>query len=155
MVGDARSHSSAPDIHRCALGGGILAIGFLLAGCVGGGSSPSPTAPPSVAPSPTLAPPAPLAAPTASPSSGATGCVSLNLDYGQDARGKAGDPVDLARNAVAGLRAGDVVERGEAAGSVRIVRAGEIVGNVAYVSDGAGGWLLVGGTLCDGFSVRS
>jgi hypothetical protein len=83
--------------------------------------------------------------------------VGVNLDYAPNARGKSGDVVDLARTGVEGLRAGDVVERGDSAeggAAVRIVRAGEIVGNITYVSDGAGGWLLVGGTLCDGLSVR-
>jgi len=83
-------------------------------------------------------------------------CVTANVDYGEDARGKPGDPIELTRTAVDGLLAGDVVERGGypvETGSVRIVRAGEVVGHVRYGSDGHGGWLPLGGTLCEGLSV--
>jgi hypothetical protein len=81
--------------------------------------------------------------------------VSPSRDYAQGARGRSGDPVHLATEDITGIRAGDVVERDDAAGSVRIVRAGAIVGSVTYDADGAGGWLLMGGTLCDGLGVRS
>ena len=162
MSGDARSHPRAPAIYRRALGGAILAAGFVLAGCAGGGTtagSPSATVPPPVAPSPTVAP-APTAVPwaSASASSSTTACVSVNRDYWPDARGEAGDPVDLARTGVEGLRPGDVVERGdpvEGGTAVRIVRAGQIVGDVTYVSDGHGRWLLSGGMLCDGLGFKS
>ena len=146
---------------RCAAGGAILTAGLVLAGCAGGGTgSPSTTVTPTVVPTSTVAPaptavPTSTAAPTASPSSDGTSCVSPNLDYAQGARGKAGDPVDLAREDVTGLREGDVVERDNAEGSVRIVRAGAIVGSITYALDGAGGWLLMGGMLCDGLGLRS
>jgi hypothetical protein len=147
---------------RPSLGGAILATGFLLAGCVGGGvgnQSPttvfselaSPTAPPSTAP--TLTP-----VPQGSTSSGATGCVSLNIDYGPDARGKAGDLVGLASTTIAGIQAGDVVERGEptdGGSSVQVVRAGEVIGTVVYSPDRHGGWLPVSGVLCSGLSYKS
>jgi hypothetical protein len=82
--------------------------------------------------------------------------VSLIIDYAPDARGKPGDPLDLARAAVAGLQTGDVVERSDPAevGAVRIVRAGELVGNVTYASDETGGWLLDGGWLCGGLGFK-
>jgi hypothetical protein len=152
---------------RSALGEAILAAGLVLVGCAGGvTSSPSTTVPPSAASAPTVAPaqtvaPAPTPVPTstpvstAPPSSDTTSCVSPTFDYAQGARGKAGEPVDLARVDVGGIRPGDVVERDTAAGSVRIVRDGAVIGRVTYDPDGAGGWLLVGGTLCDGLGVRS
>ena len=68
------------------------------------------------------------------------------------------DPVDLARTAIAGLRADDVVERGDPAElgtAVQIVRAGEVIGSLTYVSDGKGAWLLVGGTLCAALGISS
>ncbi len=146
---------------RSALGGAILAAGFVLAGCGGGvQGSPSTTVPPSVASTTTIEPaPTPIptstAVSTARPSSNAASCVSPSFDYPQGARGKAGDPVELARVDVGGIRSGDVVEGDVAAGSVRIVRAGTVIGHVTYAPDGAGGWLLVGGTLCDGLGVGS
>jgi hypothetical protein len=140
----------------------ILAVGLLLAGCasavVGDQSQtaapsvpPLPTAPPSAAPS--LTP-----VPQASASSDASGCVSLNLDYGPDARGKAGDLVGVATTDIAGLQAGDVVKRDvptDVGSSVLIVRAGEIIGTVVYFPDQHGGWLLFSGVLCGGLGVKS
>lgn len=139
-----------------------LGATFLVIGCAAGGtpstSAPEPsmpTAAPSAVPSAT---PSVTPVPTASASSSTTGCVALNIDYAPDARGKAGDPVDLAKAVIAGLRAGDLVERGdptELGSAVRIVRAGETIGNLTYVSDAKGRWLLVGGTLCGGLGVKS
>lgn len=85
-------------------------------------------------------------------------CVSVNIDYAPDARGKAGDLVDLARTAIEGLQAGDVVERDvptDVGSGVRIVRAGEVIGTVVYFSDGNGGWLPSSGVLCGGLGFRS
>ena len=109
-----------------------------------------------VLPSGTGAAPAESSSPTATPPSGATDCVNASLDYGPDARGKPGEPVDLARSAISGLRAGDVLERADPAdaGAVQVVRAGEIVGTVTYMSDGHGGWLLVGGAMCAGLGIK-
>ena len=142
---------------------GGLTVTFLLTGCAAG-ATPSPSATeaatPAVAvatstPTPALAPTPPA---TAEASSGAAGCVSLNIDYGTDARGKAGDLVSLARTAIAGLQAGDVVERDvptDVGSGVRIVRAGEIIGTVVYFSDQHGGWLPDSGVLCGGLSFKS
>ena len=142
---------------------GGLTVTFLLTGCAAG-ATPSPSATeaatPAVAvatstPTPALAPTPPA---TAEASSGAAGCVSLNIDYAPDARGKAGDLVGLARAAIAGLRAGDVVQRDvptDVGSGVQIVRAGEVIGTVVYFPDQHGGWLLVTGYLCGGLGVSS
>jgi hypothetical protein len=85
------------------------------------------------------------------PSAGA--CVSGSLSYGPNATGRHGDPVALTRAVVSGIKPQDVVERGgypAEQGSVRIVRAGEVIGSLRFDSDGAGGWLLIDSTLCDG-----
>ena len=114
----------------------------------------SPTAPPSAAPSLTPVPQAPA-------SSGVSDCVSLNYNYGPDARGRAGDLVSLARTAIAGLQAGDVVELdepsdvGSGVRGVRVVRADEVIGTVVYFPDQHGGWLLVSGALCGGLGFKS
>jgi hypothetical protein len=87
----------------------------------------------------------------------ASGCVSGNVDYGADAPGNPGDPIGLTRAAVDGILAQDTVERGGYPvedGSVRIVRAEEVVGHVAFGSVRSGGWLLLGWTLCEGLGVR-
>jgi len=142
---------------------GGLTVTFLLTGCAAGTiPSPSATAAPTTAvavatstPTPTLSPTPP---PTAEASSGAAGCVSLNFDYGLDARGQTGDLVGVARTAIAGLQAGDVVQRDvptDVGSSVQVVRAGEVIGTVVYFSDGSGGWLLVSGYLCGGLGVSS
>jgi len=85
---------------------------------------------------------------------GAGSCVSDSDDAG-GAKGKAGDPVLQARMGLRGLRAGDVVERAGYPvdkGSVRVVRAGEVIGVLTYDADGHGGWLPMGSTLCGGLS---
>jgi hypothetical protein len=87
------------------------------------------------------------------PGSSAGACMSGNLSYGPNAKGKHGDPVALTRAVVSGIKPQDVVERGgypAERGSVRIVRAGEVIGSLGFDSDGAGGWLLIDSTLCDG-----
>jgi hypothetical protein len=84
--------------------------------------------------------------------------VSINIDYGPDARGKAGDLVGLARTAIAGLQAGDVVERDvptDVGSGVRIVRAGDVIGTVVYFPDQHGGWLLFSGYVCGGLGFKS
>jgi len=142
---------------------GGLTVTLLLTGCAAGATpSSSATAAPMTAVAVGTSPPTPALSPTLSPtaaaSSGAASCVSLNIDYAPDARGKAGDLVDLARTAIAGLQAGDVVQRDvptDVGSSVQIVRAGEVIGTVVYFSDGHGGWLLVSGSLCGGLSVST
>ena len=147
--------SANPAIRRLLAGLGAM---LLAAGCVAGAPSSTSSPAPSM---PTAAPPAepsPTPVPTVSASPGVSGCVSLNIDYGADARGKAGDPVDLTRTTVDGLQAGDVVEPGdptETGVAVRILRAGEVVGDITYASDGHGGWLLMGGMLCAGLGAKS
>jgi hypothetical protein len=89
---------------------------------------------------------------------GAAGCLSLNIDYGPDARGKAGDLVSLATTDINGLQASDLVERDvptDVGSGVRIVRAGEVIGSVVYFSDQHGGWLPSSGYLCGGLSFKS
>lgn len=87
----------------------------------------------------------------------ASGCVSGNVDYGDYALWKPGDPIRLTRVAVNGIEAGDVVERGGYPvenGWVRIVRADAVVGSVTFGSRRSGGWLLLGWTLCEGLSIQ-
>jgi len=142
---------------------GGLTVTFLLTGCAAGATPSSPaTAAPTTAVAVATSTSTPALSPTPSPtaeaSSGAAGCVSLNIDYGPDARGQAGDLVGLATTAIAGLQAGDVVRRDvptDVGSSVQIVRAGEVIGTVVYFSDGHGGWLLVSGWLCGGLGVSS
>jgi hypothetical protein len=84
--------------------------------------------------------------------------VSLNIDYGPDARGKAGDLVDLARAAITGLQAGDVValaEPTDVGTGVQVLRAGEIIGTIVYFADQHGGWLPFSGVLCGGLGFPS
>ena len=84
--------------------------------------------------------------------------MSLNIDYGPNARGKAGDLVGLARAALTGLQEGDVVERDvptDVGFGVRIVRAGDVIGTVVYFPDGNGGWLPFSGVLCGGLGFES
>ena len=161
MFGSA-THPRAPATIRCARGGAILVAGILLAGCAGGGAGgQSPTAAPSVRASPTGPPsaaPSLTPVPGASASEGAAGCVSINIDYGPDARGKAGDLVSLATADIAGLLPGDVVEPDvptDVGSGVRIVRAGEVIGTIVYFSDQHGGWLPSSGYLCGGLGFKS
>jgi hypothetical protein len=82
-------------------------------------------------------------------------CVSGSASYGNEARGKSADPVRQAQELLRGLRAGDMVERGGYAtdkGWVRVVRADEVIGILEFNSDGYGGWLLMGSTLCGNLS---
>jgi hypothetical protein len=70
-------------------------------------------------------------------------------DYGPGAQGDHGDPVEIARRTLPGLRSTDVVERAgypsERESSenaiVRVVRDGQVVQVAYYRSDGRGGWL--------------
>jgi hypothetical protein len=85
-------------------------------------------------------------------------CVTLSNDFVAGARGTRGEPVTLARHAVSGIRTGDVVERGQAVTdgvTVRILRGGKIIGHVTFLADGHRGWLLGGGSLCDGLGFTS
>ncbi len=78
-------------------------------------------------------------------------CFAGSVDYAEGAKGKAIDPVLQARKALRGLRPGDIVERAGYPvdqGSVRVVRAGEVIGVLTYEQDGNGGWLPTGSTLC-------
>ena len=71
---------------------------------------------------------------------------AATLDYAAGARGPAGDPVDVARDQITGLRAGDEVgPAGYVARDskkVRVVRDGTVIAVGNYHPDGAGGWLL-------------
>lgn len=83
-------------------------------------------------------------------------CVSMSATPAMGATGAKGDPVALARIALADLRPGDVVERGGYpvdTGTVRVVRDGVVVGRLTYVADGQGGWLLLSSTMCQGLRV--
>ncbi len=87
------------------------------------------------------------------PGPAAGSCLTMDANVAAGARGTPGDPVALARLALANLRPGDIVERGGypvESGTVRVVRAGTVIGRLTYDADGHGGWLLVGSTLCDG-----
>jgi hypothetical protein len=78
-------------------------------------------------------------------------CFAGSVDYAEGAKGKAIDPVLQARKALRGLRPGDIVEAAGYPvdkGSVRVVRAGEVIGVLTYEQDGTGGWLPTGSTLC-------
>src|SRR3954447_10166509 len=82
---------------------------------------------------------------------GAGTCVSESRDYAAGARGKADPPLRQAHQLLHGLQAGDVVERGGYAsdtGLVRVVRAGKVIGRLEFDTDGHGGWLLAGSTMC-------
>lgn len=84
-------------------------------------------------------------------------CFSGSIDYAEGAKGKVGTPVLLARNALRGLRAGDIVERAGYPvdkGSVRVMRAGAVIGVLTYDEDGHGGWLPMGSTLCGNLSME-
>jgi hypothetical protein len=86
--------------------------------------------------------------------SGTTGIV----DYAEDARGRQGSVLDVARMELRGLRAGDLVEPAgypTAAGErlVRVVRAGRIVAVLAYADDGHGGWLIGTTRMCPGAGI--
>lgn len=88
---------------------------------------------------------------------GAGGCVSGSASYAAGARGDKAQPVKQARAHLAGLRAGDVVQRAGypvETGRVRVVRGGEVIGSLEYEPDGHGGWLLMNSTLCEGVHAR-
>lgn len=76
-------------------------------------------------------------------------------DYGVGAKGEGEDPVAIARKAFGnqGLKAGDVVERaGYPEGDetiVRVVRSGDVIATMSFLSDGAGGWLPENTTRCE------
>lgn len=85
-------------------------------------------------------------------------CVSGGAMSGGNPRGKLGDPIAITKAVVSGIKAGDVVERGGCPveeGSVRIVRAGVVIGHLAFSPDAAGGWLLETWGLCGGLGVSS
>jgi hypothetical protein len=78
--------------------------------------------------------------------------VHGSTDYTEDAKGRKGDPVAIARQQITGLRAGDQVGRAGYRRSdepkVRVVRDGKVVAVGTYTSDGAGGWLIGDTTAC-------
>jgi len=83
-------------------------------------------------------------------------CMSGEGSFTAEARGPKGDPVELAKKALVGLRPGDVVERGgypADTGLVRIVRDGRVIGLLRYQQDPDGGWLLPSTVMCSGLSV--
>jgi hypothetical protein len=75
-------------------------------------------------------------------------------DYGVGAKGEKGDPVDIARRLFEkkGLEPGDVVEpAGYPEGDetiVRVVRSGDVVATMSFLSDDAGGWLSENTNVC-------
>jgi hypothetical protein len=82
--------------------------------------------------------PADVGCPDAAPSS--------NFDYAEDAVGVPGDPVEVARQHLAGLEFDDVVERAGYPESnlqvVRVVRGGDVVASARFMSDDEDGWHL-------------
>lgn len=112
---------------------------------------------------PEIGPAAPLAVEdpdgwyrAAEPEAAGGDCASINATPAMGAAGAKGDPVALARMALAGLRAGDVVERAGYpvdTGTVRVVRGGVVIGRLTYLADGQGGWLLVSSTMCRGLGL--
>jgi hypothetical protein len=88
------------------------------------------------------------------------GGTSGSLDYGPDARGPRGSLLAVARLELHGLRPGDVVEHagyplGTGDQLVRVVRGGQLVAVIGYVSDGHGGWLLSGTHACEGSEITA
>jgi hypothetical protein len=132
----------------------------VLAGCaaIGTPSVASPTVVPVATAQPTASATA-VASSTASPSADVGGCLNASVDFAPDARGQKGDPIDLARSALSGLRGTDVLTR--AAGSdsattqIVISREGREIGRVQFDQDPDGGWLLGQATLCGGLGLPS
>ena len=75
-------------------------------------------------------------------------------EYGEGARGFAGDPVQVVRDHVSGLEFDDTVERALYPESelpvVRVVRDGDVVARTTLRDDGRGGWLVDTLENCDG-----
>ena len=92
-----------------------------------------------------------------SPARNPVGCVSGDNLFTADPRGETGDPVDLARAAIGGIRIGNSVAldgQGEGVARVLVVRGGEQIGFVQFDRDPAGGWLLSQWSLCAGLTVK-
>lgn len=73
-------------------------------------------------------------------------------DFGEDATGDP-DPVRSVRDSLSWLRPDDVVERAgypDASPIVRVVRDGDVIASVWFMSDGTGGWLQEHGETCEG-----
>ena len=72
--------------------------------------------------------------------------------------GEQGDPVDLARDDIEGLRDSDVVERGgypdAENATVRITRSGNTIATLGYSAAERGGWLWDGANICSGVGLR-
>lgn len=79
------------------------------------------------------------------------------IDYIMGARGDRGDPVDIAREKVDGIRESDAVERAGYVrgpeGKVRVLRDDRVVALLRYSDDGEGGWLLSIATACEGSGI--
>ena len=135
-----------------SLGGCGRAAGPEVAsGSSGPTATPSPAIPGSASPG---------VSPAVSPSSSPVeaGCVALTNSFTEDARGPKGDPVELARAVLSGLRPTDRLTRlDEAGGGTRVVitRDKQELGGVHFFRDPDGGWLLDGADLCGGLGIPS
>lgn len=136
---------------------------ILLAGCAASGPSPvlSPTAAPISTALPTASASATivLSSPSPPPSADVGGCVNASVDFAPDARGSKGDPTELARAALSGLRGTDLLTRvaGSDSTSTQIVitRDDQEIGRVQFDQDPDGGWLLGQAVLCGGLGLPS
>jgi hypothetical protein len=75
------------------------------------------------------------------------------IDYAPGALGMRGSPVQVARKALRGLRAGDLVERAgypetTETSAVRVVRESRTVAVLGFETDGHEGWLLTSTQAC-------
>lgn len=134
---------------------------ILLAGCAA--VSPSAVLSPTAAPVATALPTAPativLGSPSPSPSEDVGGCVNASVDFAPDARGPKGDPIDLAKAALSGLRGTDILTRvaglDSTSAQIVITRDGQEIGRVQFDQDPDGGWLLGQAVLCGGLGLPS
>ena len=89
---------------------------------------------------------------------GALGLGAI-LDYGAGAEGETGDPVDIARRRLHGVRPEDVVERAGYPQArhaiVRVVRDGRPVAAATFQATAGGGWLLGGLDTCSGSGITA
>lgn len=119
---------------------------------------PSPT--PSSLPSPTTqgASPRPATSEGGPATTKPLSCVSGDNMWTEDAQGKQGDLLAIARDALTDLQPGDVVEPGvDDAGltSIRIVRGDQEIGRLRFDRDPDGGWLLSDWYVCAGLAIVS
>ncbi len=84
--------------------------------------------------------------------------MNASIDYAPDARGQKGEPIDLTKAALSGLREADTLTRVGGSGTapqVVITRDGQEIGRVQFAQDAHGGWLLGQATLCGGLGLPS